>query len=420
MRIATTFWLCIGALVLGYLATVTLNSVLSRRNEALLERTAGVMFPSAQRAQAAQADFKRQLLAYQDAVVIGDAEALDKANAIAAEVRLALEEILAAEGLDQDRRSQAQALVSTMVAYAGDARTVYGPLANGETDAALMARAAELNAQGETLLGLIEDLSADLSADLRTIISLTISATVRQRAASEIAFALIVLATLAVITVIIERWARRLDELMYASSRLTQGDYACEISGRGSDELGRLAQAFHEMRNAMAQRDQDLRRFNETLEAQVQERTHEVDRRSDDLEQQIVQRRRAEQSLRLLEAAVGELPDGMVITTSEADPRRSRIEYANPAFAALLGVSVAESRKLGIATLCSGGGVAPMTALVGDARNGLQTAVVLRVLLGSDVVPLSVHAAPVRDDRGAVTGIVYLIRRVESDAAQSS
>jgi len=411
MRIATTFWLCIGALVLGYLATVALNSVLSRRNEALLERTANVMFPAAQRAQAAQADFKRQLLAYQDAVVVGDAEALDKADAIAAEVRLALEEILAAEDLDPPRRRQAQNLVGELIRYAVAARAVYEPLANGETDAALMTRAAELNRDGARLLGLVEDLSADLSVDLRTIIGLTISATVRQRAASEIAFALIVLGTLAVITVIIERWARRLDELMYASSRLTQGDYSCEISGRGSDELGRLAQAFHEMRNAMAQRDQDLRTFNETLEAQVRERTQELELRRDALEQQIVQRRRAEQSLRLLEAAVGELPDAVVITSVEADPRQCRIDYANAAFATLLGVSGAESRRIGMTTLCGGAGVAPLSALIAEVRTGRPATIVLRVLLGAEVVPLELHAAPMRDERGVVTGIVYLIRR---------
>jgi len=140
MRIATTFWLCIGALVIGYLATVALNSVLSRRNEALLERTVSAVFPAAQRTQAAQADFKRQLLAYQDAVVVGDADALRRAEAIAAEVRLALEEILVAGDVNAQRRHQAGTLVTDLAAYASAASAVYGPLANGETNADLLLR----------------------------------------------------------------------------------------------------------------------------------------------------------------------------------------------------------------------------------------------------------------------------------------
>jgi len=412
MRIATTFWLCIGALVIGYLATVALNSVLSRRNEALLERTVSVVFPAAKRSQAAQADFKRQLLAYQDAVVVGDADALRRADSIAAEVRLALEEILVAGDVNAQRRQQADRLVTDLAAYASAASATYGPLANGEIGADLLRRAASLDAQGKALEGRLDDLSKDVSVDLRTSISDTISATVHQRAASEIAFAVIVLGTLAVITVIIERWARRLDELMYASGRLTQGDYTCEISGRGSDELGRLAQAFHEMRNAMAQRDQELRTFNETLEVQVQQRTGEIEAQRDDLESQIMQRRRAEQSLRLLESAVTALPEAMLIATPDADPRRSRVEFANPAYARILGCSLEECQRIGMAALCGAGGVVRLSELVTEVLAGHSGSTTIAALVAVGTQMVDLQAAPIVGEGGVVTGIVYLVRPV--------
>lgn len=415
MRISTKFWLCITALVMGYMATVGLNSILSRRNEALLERTAEVAFPAAQEAQAAQADFKRQLQTYQDAIVLGEADGLAKAEGIAGEVRLRLEALIGDDRLAEHRRKQALALVDELKSYSARADISYRQIAAGETSQALMAAAGVLEREGRDLLGRIEDFARDLSVDLRGIIDTTIEATVRQRAASEIAFVVIAISTLSVIAVIIARWARRLDDVMYAADRLAKGDYHCDIGGQGNDEVGLLAQGFDGMRQAVQRRDQELRAFNETLEAQVRERTQEIEERNNDLAKQIGERRRAEQSLRLLDEAVAQIPEAVVVVTADADPEAQRFAYVNPGFARLLGIHREESSSLSMAILWNENDRDPrnpLRALTASVLGGRPGNVELQTVLANGQRMLDVHAAPVRDDSDTVTHIVYFIRDI--------
>jgi Amt family ammonium transporter len=71
-------------------------------------------------------------------------------------------------------------------------------------------------------------------------------------------------------------WARRLSLLVAATERMSRGDFEQPITNSRSDEVGRLAQASERMRQAIQQRDVDLRRFNETLQQQVSDRTQSL------------------------------------------------------------------------------------------------------------------------------------------------
>lgn len=410
MRIATKFWSCIVALVLGYLVTVALNSVLSRRNEALLDRTAEVAFPAAQAAKAAQADFKRQLQAYADAVVVGDAEALAKAAGAAGEVRLRLESLVADDRIDDRRRQQALDLADDLGSFTTRAAATYGQIADGQSSDALTAAAARLDLDGKDLLGRIDDFATDLSTDLQRILSSTIEATVRQRAASEIAFVIIAITTLSVIAMIIARWSRRLDDLIYASERLAQGDYACEIAESGADEVARLAHGFAGMRAAVQRRDQDLRAFNETLEVQVRERTRELESRNAALAQQIAERRRIEVHLSLLEAALGHHRDALAMVQAATDPDDQRIIYANPAFAHLLGIRQEDLSRQSLGTL--GGddqNRAVIRGLVAQALAGRPVGGEVSVALPAGQRLLDLRVAPLRDPDGTIAHLAYLI-----------
>ena len=71
-------------------------------------------------------------------------------------------------------------------------------------------------------------------------------------------------------------WARRLAHLVRASERISRGDLSEPVRDKRVDEIGRLSQAYERMRLAVRQRDQELRRFNDTLQEQVRERTHDL------------------------------------------------------------------------------------------------------------------------------------------------
>ena len=72
-------------------------------------------------------------------------------------------------------------------------------------------------------------------------------------------------------------WTRRMNVLVSATERISQGDFSLSLQDDREDEIGRLVRAYEQMRTAVQQRDQELRNFNETLQKQVEERTHALE-----------------------------------------------------------------------------------------------------------------------------------------------
>ena len=74
----------------------------------------------------------------------------------------------------------------------------------------------------------------------------------------------------------ITRLTRRLGTLADASERLARGDFSTAVNDGQPDEIGRLAASLEVMRQAVAEHDGELRRFNATLKSQVESRTHDL------------------------------------------------------------------------------------------------------------------------------------------------
>jgi Amt family ammonium transporter len=72
-------------------------------------------------------------------------------------------------------------------------------------------------------------------------------------------------------------WTRRLNQLVGASERISEGNFTESIDDQRNDEIGRLSHAYERMREAVHQRDKELRQFNETLVQQVAERTRSLE-----------------------------------------------------------------------------------------------------------------------------------------------
>ncbi len=68
-------------------------------------------------------------------------------------------------------------------------------------------------------------------------------------------------------------WLQRLRKLADASQLISNGDFTGSLADYHHDEIGRLACSFEEMRVALQHRDQNLQRFTDTLQDQVQKRT---------------------------------------------------------------------------------------------------------------------------------------------------
>jgi PAS domain S-box-containing protein len=97
-------------------------------------------------------------------------------------------------------------------------------------------------------------------------------------------------------------------------------DYSVRAIKSGQDELGLLTDGFNEMLARIQERDAALQNAREELEERVNLRTQE-------LQIEIAERKRAEERLRKLSGAVEQAADNVLITN-----REGVIEYVNPAF----------------------------------------------------------------------------------------
>jgi two-component system, sensor histidine kinase and response regulator len=73
------------------------------------------------------------------------------------------------------------------------------------------------------------------------------------------------------------RYTLRIASLLHASELVARGDFSASNVDEQMDEIGRLSYAFSAMRESVRVRDLDLRRFNNTLQQQVQERTRDLE-----------------------------------------------------------------------------------------------------------------------------------------------
>ncbi|MGC9454238.1 MAG: response regulator [Phycisphaerae bacterium] len=83
-------------------------------------------------------------------------------------------------------------------------------------------------------------------------------------------------ASAALVFLAVSSCTRRLNSLVGASERIARGDFTAEIHDDSADEIGRLSRAYEQMREAVQQRDAELREFNDTLQQQVEERTRDL------------------------------------------------------------------------------------------------------------------------------------------------
>ncbi len=297
MRISTQVWLCIAVIAVGYLATVALDVWLGLRNQALLQQVTEVAHPAALSCQRAVATFDQGSRSFELAVVFGDPSQVEIGGKRCLEAVSDLAGAAALPGLAVSSRVQLDGLALRLQSHATRAAEVYGPLSRGSTDHALQGAAAQLAADREGLRTLLGQSAEGFSVALRKDIGMAMSSAARQRQTILLVCLGIIAATLAVTTLTMRGWTRRLAALLGASDHLAQGDYLAELPRVSGDEVGHLVQSFAAMREAVQSRDQALRDSGEVLEHTVVERTHELAEKNERLSGEIAERTRAEAAL---------------------------------------------------------------------------------------------------------------------------
>jgi two-component system, NtrC family, sensor kinase len=294
MNISAKIWFSISALLLGYLVTVAVNAMLGRYAEQRLNETSTTLFPATTLSREAEIDFTAQVQAYEAAVLTGEGEQITLAANRAEAALAALDHLLKMSDLSADRRQQVTDLRGDYTRFTASARSTYQTLSMGTTSPVLQGEAAKLNAQANQLQQEFKDLVAAFTNGLKQELSATVTRSIQQRQVSLVVLIAAAGISLTLVYVVISRWTGRLAELMDASGRLARGDFTVALGRSGGDEIGRLSRSFVAMQEAISARNEDLRRFNESLEETVRQRTFELSERNEELIHEIDERKRAQ------------------------------------------------------------------------------------------------------------------------------
>jgi PAS domain S-box-containing protein len=185
-------------------------------------------------------------------------------------------------------------------------------------------------------------------------------------------------------------------------------------SKQSNDELGQLVDGFNEMLTQIQARDAALQTARDSLESRVRERTAELAAANQSLVAEIAERKRAEESLRLLGSAVEQAEDSIYITDAQFDQPDSILLFVNPAFTKMTGYTAQEVQGKTPRILY---GERTDTAILARLRAALSRGEAFHGELinyrkdGSEF-QAEMHVAPIRDAKGAITHFVSIKRDV--------
>lgn len=414
MRIVTKFWLSIGAVVAGYCATVAVDVWLALRNEERMDTATQALFPATIRSQEARHAFEAQLRLYEDGVVEGEAGPIQQAAASAAQVQEMLAEVCSLQRLGINEQAKVLALARRHQAFTTAAAGVYLRMADPATAESVRGQAAGLRDESHAIRHALNAQMTAMSGLLRQRLDDATLAMHQQRIITITAFLGIVSCTLLVVALVVTFWSRRLRSLLQASDRLAGGDYDAVLPAERNDELGRLTASFGAMRGAVQARIHELRELTLGLEETVRVRTGELSGKNAALRAEIADRERTERVLRLLEAAINQINEAVVVTTPGATPEDACIVHLNPAFAQVTGWQEDEVRGRNLALLAGPATDRALFAgLFAAASSGQDGAaeIICRRRDGVDY-PAEWHVSPIREADGSVSNLVAIQRDI--------
>src|SRR5579862_5742718 len=115
--IAIKIWLSVGVFVAGALASLGVGQLEAVLSEARLRTTSDALFPAAQHGQQAEAAFQRMAQGFQDAVVLEEAAALDRAERDGQQAAAALTAAADLSGLTAERAGALHELAGSVSAF---------------------------------------------------------------------------------------------------------------------------------------------------------------------------------------------------------------------------------------------------------------------------------------------------------------
>jgi methyl-accepting chemotaxis protein len=207
MGISGKIWSSIAVFAIGASLAIAFGQVNSKIAEKRLKNGSESLFPAAQQGQAAEAAFQRMAKSFQDAVLLEDASALERAEQEGIEAADALKAGASLPGLDAERAAALHKLDASIRTTARDARGVYQSMvsAAGNLTPEMMQGSRETAAKLDQLKADLKTMRTTLAADLQSSLAASVSASIRQRWIALGVFVVALIAAGSVVAVTIRR-----------------------------------------------------------------------------------------------------------------------------------------------------------------------------------------------------------------------
>jgi len=242
-------WRSIGILVIGSLLTTALVQIQGRLRERSLLQTSRALFPAAQRAQDANAEFRQGWHTFRVAVLTEDPDLLEEGARTALRSVDHLNAVAAIGGLPPERSEQASRLAGSLHRFVSEAAAVYTkPLfERHDLNAWTQEQMREIAGQAALLQAELERLKDDCSLDLQNNLDSSRKESRRQRDFALIVFAVTLLVSALMVNLTIRHEVVR--PLLRANEELRSAKSRAEDASRAKSHF--LANMSHEIRTPM-------------------------------------------------------------------------------------------------------------------------------------------------------------------------
>jgi PAS domain S-box-containing protein len=210
-----------------------------------------------------------------------------------------------------------------------------------------------------------------------------------------------------------------LQSLSNATQAIAGGDFAARVQVRRADELGRLGNNFNTMAARIESQSTELQHAHDELEARVLARTVELARTAEDLEKEIAQRAKAEESVRatqqLLQGIVGSSDDAIISKGLDGI-----ITSWNAAAEKLFGFSAQQAIGQPMLILIPPERLAEEPAILKQIASGklVDHFETVRVRADGTRVEISATISPLKDRDGRIIGASKIARDITERKSQ--
>ncbi|MFT4540407.1 MAG: signal transduction histidine kinase [Planctomycetota bacterium] len=269
--IAKKIWLSLSLLLIGYAGTMALGFVRGVETRERLTGFADQGFPAAVESQAALTAFKEQVALYADAVIMGEAEALDEAGNSSIEALEALRRLQAPLRDNDPRKHSAEDLLNRIENFTARARPVYEAMSTSMDVEGLFQKAEDLAAEFTALEADLFIFRESIANGVMNGLHDLSEATTRIWYTNFAVFLGVVIGAFGLASLIIHRWITSpLKQASEFAQLMAAGDLSQKLDFHQRDELGDLARAFNKMAT-------EVERAQSGLEEQVASRTWELE-----------------------------------------------------------------------------------------------------------------------------------------------